>query len=41
MLSQVFSSGSPQIAFMHYSDKNLEIKLVIDFACFAFVERGK
>lgn len=36
-----FCSGGLQIAFMHYSDKSLEIKLVIDFACFAFVAREK
>lgn len=36
-----FCSGGPQIAFMHYSDNSLEIKLVIDFAGFAFVVREK
>ena len=41
MLSLEFCSGRAQIVVMHYRDKNLEIKLVIDFACFAFVAREK
>lgn len=36
-----FCPGGAQIASMHDSGKNLEIKLVIDFACFAFVAREK
>lgn len=40
-LSKRFCSGCAEIAFMQHGGQNLEIELVIDFAYFAFVARGK
>lgn len=40
-LSKRFCLGCAEIAFMQRGGQNLEIELVIDFAYFAFVARGK